>query len=155
MSSLYMPSPMVIDPFVLHFLASTMDPPPPLPSALFFYDPFLIVPPPPPAVSSPPVTDSEPSQAPAIKVLLSNRHRYTPVQLFTLHRLFLQVPYPTLSQRRLIAQHLNIDVYQVRFWFSNRRSRKRATSHPTNLVQPTSTELIDMKTLFHQLNLPV
>ena len=157
MSSYYLPSPMVIDPFVLHFLSSTMHPPPPLPAALFFYDPFLIVPPPPPTttVSSPPATVSEPIQVSATKVLLSNRHRYTPVQLFTLHRLFLQLPYPTLSQRRLIAQHLSIDVDQVRIWFSNRRSRKRATSQPTNLVQPTSTEVIDMKKLFHQLNLPV
>ncbi len=48
MNSSYEPSPLIIDPFVLHFLSSTIQPPPPLPLPVFFYDPFLVVPPPPP-----------------------------------------------------------------------------------------------------------
>jgi hypothetical protein len=45
MSSSYAPSPIIIDPFVLHFLQSSIQPPPPLPTCIFLYDPFLIVPP--------------------------------------------------------------------------------------------------------------
>ncbi len=45
MNSTYQPSPLLIDPFILHFLSSTIEPPPPLPSSIFFYDPFLVVPP--------------------------------------------------------------------------------------------------------------
>ncbi len=52
MNSTYQPSPLLIDPFILHFLSSTIEPPPPLPSSIFFYDPFLVVPPPPPPTSN-------------------------------------------------------------------------------------------------------
>ena len=47
MNSTYKPMPLIIDPFILHFFQSTIEPPPPLPSSIFFYDPFLIIPPPP------------------------------------------------------------------------------------------------------------
>ncbi len=53
MNSPYEPSPLIIDPFILHFLSSTIEPPPPLPSSIFFYDPFLFVPPPPSIITSP------------------------------------------------------------------------------------------------------
>jgi len=85
----------------------------------------------------------------------SIRHRYTPVQLFTLHRIFNQLPYPSLEQRRFIAEHLHIDLEQVRIWFSNRRSRQRGSNHQTNLIQPTSNEYLNLKQLFNQLNLLV
>jgi hypothetical protein len=52
MNSIYEPSPLIIDPFILYFLSSTIEPPPPLPSSIFFYDPFLVVPPPPSINSS-------------------------------------------------------------------------------------------------------
>jgi hypothetical protein len=65
----------------------------------------------------------------------------------------MQLPYPSLEQRRLIAEHLQIDIEQVRIWFSNRRSRQRGSNHQTNLIQPTSNEYIDLKQLFSQLNL--
>ena len=82
----------------------------------------------------------------------STRFRYTPSQLFTLHRIFLKLPYPSLEQRRLIAEYLHLDVEQIRIWFSNRRSRK---SSQTNLLQPNSNELLNLKQLFNQLNLPL
>jgi hypothetical protein len=53
MNSTYEPSPLIIDPFILHFLSSTIQPPPPLPSSIFFYDPFLVVPSPPSIITSP------------------------------------------------------------------------------------------------------
>ncbi|UJR35248.1 hypothetical protein I4U23_028012 [Adineta vaga] len=157
MNSTYEPSPRMIDPFVLHFLSSTIDPPPPLPLAIFFYDPFLVVPPPPPPSSptysfsslSPPLPKSP------IKPILPPRHRYTPLQLLTLNRIFLQLPYPSLEQRRMIAEHLHIDVEQVRIWFSNRRSRRRGSNHQTNLIEPTSKEYFHLKELFNQLNLSI
>ena len=71
----------------------------------------------------------------------------------TLHRIFLQLPYPSLEQRRVIAEHLHLDVEQIRIWFSNRRSRRRGSTYQSNLLQPTSTESSDIKQLFHQLNL--
>jgi hypothetical protein len=54
MNSTYQPCPLIIDPFILHFLSSTIQPPPPLPTSIFFYDPFLVVPPPPSVITSPP-----------------------------------------------------------------------------------------------------
>lgn len=75
------------------------------------------------------------------------------MQLFTLHRIFLQLPYPSLEQRRLIAEHLHLDVEQIRIWFSNRRSRRRGTTCQPNLLQPTSKESSNIKLLFNQLNL--
>lgn len=53
MNSTYQPSPLIIDPFIFHFLSSSIEPPPPLPSSVFFYDPFLFVPPPPSINTSP------------------------------------------------------------------------------------------------------
>lgn len=151
MSSSYQPLPMVIDPFVFHFLVSSIQPPPPLPPSIFFYDPFLVVPPPPPPTTTPVTTSPPPSN----KLLVSNRHRYSPVQLYTLHRIFNQLPYPSLEQRRLIAQHLKIDGDQVRVWFSNRRSRKRFTSQPPCLIEPTRKEDSHSKELFAQLKLSI
>jgi hypothetical protein len=87
--------------------------------------------------------------------VVSTRHRYTPLQLFILHRIFIQLPYPSLDQRRLIAQHLNIDIEQVRIWFSNRRSRRRVSNPSTNLLRPTSNEHLNFKKLFNQLNLVI
>lgn len=67
----------------------------------------------------------------------------------------MQLPYPSLEQRRLIAERLSIDVEQVRVWFSNRRSRQRGSSHQINLIQPTSAEYFSIKELFDQLNLVI
>ncbi|CAF3544020.1 unnamed protein product [Rotaria sordida] len=145
----YEPSPRIIDPFILHFLSSTVEPPPPLPSSIFFYDPFLVVPPP------PAINISSSSEVSTTKLVISNRHRFTPVQLFTLHRIFMQLPYPSLKQRHLIAEHLGIDLEQVRVWFSNRRSRQRGSNHQTNLIQPTSDEYVNIKQIFDQLNLVI
>ncbi|CAF0773468.1 unnamed protein product [Adineta steineri] len=155
MNSTYQPSPLILDPFILHFLSSSIEPPPPLPLSIFFYDPFLVVPPPP--ITSPTTSDvttsPPPSQTLLTKSNISARHRYTPLQLFTLHRIFIQLPYPSLEQRRLIAEHLNLDNEQVRIWFSNRRSRQRGSSYQTSLIQPTSNECLNIKPLFDQLNI--
>jgi hypothetical protein len=67
----------------------------------------------------------------------------------------MQLPYPSLDQRRLIAEYLQIDIEQVRIWFSNRRSRQRGSNHQTNLIQPTSNEYLDIKQLFDELNLVI
>jgi hypothetical protein len=75
------------------------------------------------------------------------------LQLLTLHRIFLQLPYPSLDQRRLIAEHLHLDIEQIRIWFSNRRSRQRSSNHQPNLIEPTSEESLNLKQLFNQLNL--
>lgn len=156
--------PFVIDPFILRFLSSTIEPPPPLPTCMFFYDPTLVIPPPPPVSSivttpssspSPPASTTSPPASIQSNCTsrLSNRHRYTPVQLYTLHRIFQQLPYPSLEQRRLIAQHLNMDIEQVRVWFSNRRSRQRHTSQPTQLIAPSAGESDQAKELFSKLHL--
>ncbi|CAF1242239.1 unnamed protein product [Adineta ricciae] len=155
MNSTYEPSPRMIDPFVIRFLTSTIEPPPPLPLAIFFYDPFLVVPPPPDcSINSSSSSLSPPPKSP-VKPVLPPRHRYTPVQLFTLHRIFLKLPYPSLEQRRVIAEHLHIDVEQVRVWFSNRRSRRSGSNAQTTLIQPTSKEYVTVKELFDQLNLSI
>ncbi len=73
----------------------------------------------------------------------------------TLHRIFIQIPYPSLEQRRLIAEHLHLDIEQIRIWFSNRRSRQRGSNHQPNLIQPTSNEYLNLKQLFDQLNLVI
>jgi len=65
----------------------------------------------------------------------------------------MQLPYPSLEQRRLIAEYLQIDIEQVRIWFSNRRSRRHNSTSQTNLLQPTSKEYSNIKQLFDQLNL--
>lgn len=67
----------------------------------------------------------------------------------------MQIPYPSLDQRRLIAEHLHLDIEQIRIWFSNSRSRKRGSTHQANLIQPTSNEYLDLKQLFKQLDLVV
>lgn len=163
MNSTYQPCPLIIDPFILHFLSSTIEPPPPLPSSIFFYDPFLVVPPP-PSINSSQVRSPKfffnkkyfflSFQISSSKsVVSSTRFRYTPLQLFTLHRIFIQLPYPSLEQRRLIAEHLHLDIEQIRIWFSNRRSRKRSSNYQPNLIQPTSEESLNFKQLFNQLNL--
>ncbi|CAF3319464.1 unnamed protein product [Rotaria socialis] len=149
MNSSYEPLPLIIDPFIVHFLSSTIEPPPPLPSSIFFYDPFLVVPPP------PAINISQISPNSSTKLVTSNRHRFTPLQLFTLHRLFIQLPYPSLEERRTIAEHLCIDIEQVRVWFSNRRSRHRGSNYQSNLIQPTSDEHSNMKELFDKLNVAI
>lgn len=148
-SSTYQKTQFVIDPFILHFLSSSIEPPPPLPSCMFFYDPTLVVPPPP----SPPRTPSQPPPPANCSSKLANRHRYSPIQLYTLHRVFQQLPYPTSEQRRIIAKHLSIDVEQVRIWFSNRRSRQRHNSQPIHLIEPTTSEFCQSKELFSHLHL--
>jgi hypothetical protein len=165
MNSSYEPSPLIIDPFIFHFLSSTIEPPPPLPSSIFFYDPFLVVPPPPPVsiITSPPlkvrlkysIENIKFDRFQISKPINLIRHRYTPIQLFILHRIFLQLPYPSLEKRRLIAEHLQIDVEQVRIWFSNRRSRQRIPNQQTNLIRPTSNEYFTLKELFDKLNLVI
>jgi len=68
----------------------------------------------------------------------------------------MQLPYPSLEQRRLIAEHLHLDIEQIRIWFSNRRSRQRGSNYqPLNLIQPTSNEYLNLKQLFDELNLVV
>lgn len=142
MSTLCEKNSIIIDPFIIRFLQTTIAPPPPLPACVFIYDPAIVVPPLPSTSSSPPKNTNQ-----------SNRHRYSPIASFTLHRIFNQLPYPSLEQRRLIAEHLNIDADQVRIWFSNRRSRKRFNSQPITAVQPTSKEQEQCKELFIRLNL--
>ncbi|CAF0763917.1 unnamed protein product [Rotaria sp. Silwood1] len=154
MNTSYEPSPRIVDPFIIHFLSSTIQPPPPLPSSIFFYDPFLIVPPA-PAINVSSSSSPSSSEASTTKIVVPNRHRFTPVQLFTLHRIFMHLPYPSLAQRRIIAEHLDIDIEQVRVWFSNRRSRQRSSNHQTNLIQPTSSEYMNVQELFDKLNLVI
>ena len=152
MTPTYKPSPSIIDPFIFHFLSSTVQPPPPLPTSVFFYDPFLVVPPP-PSIKISQKTKLSPVSSSSSKSSLSIRFRYTPLQLFTLHRIFQQLPYPSLEQRRLIAEHLQLDVDQIRIWFSNRRSRQRGSISQANLIQPTSNEYLNIKDLFDRLHL--
>ncbi|CAH2079763.1 unnamed protein product, partial [Thlaspi arvense] len=53
-------------------------------------------------------------------------HRHTPQQIQKLEGYFKECPNPGESQRRKLCKELNLDQDQIKYWFQNKRTQRKA-----------------------------
>lgn len=64
------------------------------------------------------------------------RSSFTPEQIEYLEQFFTHTPYPDMTTRENLSQHLNIEENRLQIWFSNRRARSRKST----VCSPASIE---------------
>ncbi|XP_028621536.1 rhox homeobox family member 1-like [Grammomys surdaster] len=85
------------------------------------------------------------------------QYKFTPEQQLELDRVFEETQYPDALQRKELAKLINVEEYNVKIWFSNRRAklRKNQKALPCTNILPDKQNHFPLKVLKETKNVVV
>ena len=79
--------------------------------------------------------------SPIVSTTRRSRSGFSPEQTQILEQFFSHTPYPDVTARENLCQHLNIEENRVHIWFSNRRARSKKLASTSSPVMNDENEL--------------